>query len=106
MSERFQRAMQRIRDFWSEHSGKNPNAPRVFLTPEFSRLLRALEGEDSMAIENFCKVLVADPDKPKDGRNVNGIALACTFAFLLLLEEEFLPRPFERSGESIARLLI
>jgi mRNA-degrading endonuclease RelE of RelBE toxin-antitoxin system len=79
MSERFERAMKQVRDFWDDHVRKNPDAPRVFLTPEFSRLLSALEAEDSIAVKNFCKVLIADPDKPKDGRNVNGTGCHKTY---------------------------
>jgi hypothetical protein len=72
MSERFNRALEKIRAFWSNYIRINPTAPRVFLTPEFIHLLSVLEAEDNMAVENFFKVLVADPDQPKDGRNVNG----------------------------------
>ncbi len=79
MSERFERAMQQVREFWDDHVRKFPDAPRVFLTPEFSRLLSALEAEDSMAVKNFCKVLTADPDQPKDGRNVNGTGCHKTY---------------------------
>jgi hypothetical protein len=79
MSERFERAISKIKAFWADFVKKNPAAPRVFLTPEFSRLLSALEAEDSMAIKNFCKVLVADPDLPKDGRNVNGTGCHKTY---------------------------
>ncbi len=42
------------------------------MLPGFRNLLEAVAKEDGALAENFTKMLSADPDKPKRGRNVDG----------------------------------
>ena len=72
MAERFFKALQKIIAFVVEHLRTNPKAARPFVTPMFVRQLKEVEGDDTMMVKNFCKVLAADPSHPKRGRNVDG----------------------------------
>ncbi len=72
MSERFFKALRKIIEFVAAHLRKNPKAARPFMTPMFARQLKDVESDDTMTVKNFCKVLAADPARPKRGRNVEG----------------------------------
>ncbi|HEY3873996.1 MAG TPA: hypothetical protein VGM92_00835 [Candidatus Kapabacteria bacterium] len=72
MADRFFKALRKIIEFVSQHLRKNAEAARPFMTPVFARQLQEVEANDSMAAKNFCRVLSADPAKPKRGRNVEG----------------------------------
>jgi hypothetical protein len=72
MSERFFKTLHKIIEFVTSHLRKNPKAARPFMTPAFARQLKDVEADDTMMVKNFCKVLAADPARPKRGRNVEG----------------------------------
>jgi hypothetical protein len=72
MSQRFLNAVRKIIEFVVAYLRKNPKAARPFMTPTFARQLKEVESGDTMLVKNFCKVLAADPSKPKRGRNVDG----------------------------------
>jgi mRNA-degrading endonuclease RelE of RelBE toxin-antitoxin system len=49
-----------------------PNVPRVFFLPGFMRQLEIVEKDDRTMAQNLIRMLSADPDQPKRGRNVDG----------------------------------
>jgi hypothetical protein len=72
MSNRFDKALREIREYAKLRRIKDPNSPVIFLPEPFVRRLKIAGDDDAMMVKNFCKVLDEDPDKPKDGRNVDG----------------------------------
>ena len=72
VSKRFDKALQKIREFAKGLRSKDPESPVFFLSEPFVRLLKSIVDDDMMMAKNFCELLVADPDRPKDGRNVDG----------------------------------
>ena len=71
MSNRFDKALEKIRTALLARRKREPNAPRVFMTATFRRLLEAIEKSDPMMVTNLVKMLENDPDQPKRGRNVD-----------------------------------
>ncbi|HET6400750.1 MAG TPA: hypothetical protein VFH95_05050 [Candidatus Kapabacteria bacterium] len=72
LSTRFDKALAKIKSWLSARRENEPNAPRVFMTRTFDRLLQNVGKDDRMMADNFIKMLSADPDMPKRGRNVDG----------------------------------
>jgi mRNA-degrading endonuclease RelE of RelBE toxin-antitoxin system len=72
LSARFDNALAKITSWLSARRKSEPHAPRVYMTQTFLRQLESVEKNDRMMAENIIKMLSADPDKPKRGRNVDG----------------------------------
>ena len=72
LSNRFDKALAKIKSWLSARRKSEPNAPRVLFLPGFMRQLEILEKSDRSMPQNFIKLLSADPDQPKRGRNVDG----------------------------------
>jgi hypothetical protein len=71
LSNRFDTALAKIKSWLSARRKSEPNAPRVFFLPGFISQLAVVEKSDRLMPENFIKLLSADPDQPKRGRNVD-----------------------------------